>query len=218
MQFTEYEMLTPTHGPITMANRVLIQFAHPALQKSRVNRRLIAAVQNLENVTINDLYEEYPDFFVNVQREQELLLSHDIIIFQHPFYWYSCPALVKQWEDLVLEHGFAFGTEGTKLNGKWVLTAMTTGGPTSTYQRNGYNYFTIRELLTPFEQTARFCGMVYLPPFVISGTLEMTNENEIAGFAALYRRVVESLRDGGFDAAEFARVTYLNEILEPAAV
>jgi glutathione-regulated potassium-efflux system ancillary protein KefG len=196
-----------------MAKRVLIQFAHPALQKSRVNHRLIAAVKNLENVTINDLYEEYPDFFVNVQREQELLLSHDIIIFQHPFYWYSCPALLKQWEDLVLQYGFAFGTEGTKLNGKWVLTAMTTGGPASTYQRNGYNYFTLRELLTPFEQTIRFCGMVYLPPLVMCGTLAMTKEDEFAGCATLYRRAVESLRDGRFDAAEFARVNYLNEIL-----
>jgi glutathione-regulated potassium-efflux system ancillary protein KefG len=196
-----------------MANRVLIQFAHPALQKSRVNRRLIAAVQNVENVTINDLYEEYPDFFVNVEREQELLLSHDIIIFQHPFYWYSCPALMKQWEDLVLQYGFAFGTQGTKLNGKQVLTAMTTGGPTSTYQRSGYNYFTLRELLAPFEQTVRFCGMVYLPPLVICGTLGMTNENEFAGCAALYRRAVEGLRDGRFDAAEFAHVSYLNELL-----
>ncbi len=92
-----------------MAKRVLILFAHPALQKSRVNRRLIAAVSNLENVTINDLYEEYPDFCVNVKREQDLLRSHDIIIFQHPFYWYSCPALLKEWEDLVLEYGFAYG-------------------------------------------------------------------------------------------------------------
>jgi hypothetical protein len=56
--------------------------------------------------------------------------------------------------------------------------------------------------------------MVYLPPFVISGTFAMTNENEIAGFAALYRRVVESLRDGGFNVAEFGRVTYLNEIIQ----
>ena len=41
----------------------------------------------------------------------------------------------------------------------------------------------------------------------------MTNENEFAGYAALYRRAVESLRDGRFDAAEFAHVNYLNEIL-----
>ena len=203
-----------------MAKRVLIQFAHPALQKSRVNRKLIATVRSLENVTVNDLYEEYPDFFVNVKREQELLLSHDVIVFQHPFYWYSCPALVKQWEDLVLQYGFAYGAHGTKLNGKWVLTAITTGGPASAYQRNGYNYFTIRELLTPFEQTVRLCGMVYLPPLVMSGTLAIKNEAEIAAHAALYRSAVESLRDGRIDAGEFGQVHYLNEILQasPAAL
>jgi glutathione-regulated potassium-efflux system ancillary protein KefG len=197
-----------------MAKRVLILFAHPALQKSRVNRKLIAAVRGLENVTIKDLYEEYPDFFVNVKREQELLLSHEVIIFQHPFYWYSCPAIVKQWEDLVLQYGFAYGAHGTRLNGKWVLTTITTGGPASAYQRNGYNYFTIRELLTPFEQTVRLCGMVYLPPLVISGTLAIKTEEEIAAYATLYRRAVEGLRDGRFDASEFSHMHYLNEVLE----
>jgi glutathione-regulated potassium-efflux system ancillary protein KefG len=197
-----------------MANRVLILFAHPAFQKSRVNRRLIAAVRNMENVTINDLYEEYPDFFVNIKREQELLLSHDIIIFQHPLYWYSCPALLKEWQDLVLQYGFAYGTHGTKLCGKWVLTAITTGGPLSAYQRDGYNYFTIRELLRPFEQTVRLCGMVYLPPFVLSGTLAVKNEAEFVEFATLYRRAIESLRDGRFEVSDFTEVSHLNEILE----
>jgi glutathione-regulated potassium-efflux system ancillary protein KefG len=198
-----------------MSNRVLILFAHPALQKSRVNQRLIAAVRNLENVTINDLYEEYPDFFVDVKREQELLLSHDIIVFQHPLYWYSSPALLKQWEDLVLQYGFAYGAQGTKLNGKWALTAITTGSSSATYQRNGYNYFTIRELLTPFEQTIRFCGMRCLPPFVIHGTLGFEHEDEIAASASLYRHALESLRDGRFEAGDFDHVRYLNEILQP---
>jgi len=199
-----------------MAKRVLILFAHPALQKSRVNRRLIAAVQNLENVTINDLYEEYPDFSIDVRREQALLESHDIIIFQHPFYWYSCPALLKEWQDLVLEYGFAYGAQGTKLNGKWVLTAITTGGSISAYRRDGYNYYTLRELLAPFEQTVRLCGMIYLPPFIISGTLAFKSPDEISGSASLYRRAVESLRDGRFDATEFEQVSHLNEILQPS--
>jgi glutathione-regulated potassium-efflux system ancillary protein KefG len=199
-----------------MANRVLILFAHPALQKSRVNRRLIAAVRNMENVTINDLYEEYPDFFVNIKREQELLLSHDIIVFQHPLYWYSCPALLKEWQDLVLQYGFAYGAHGTKLSGKWVLTAITTGGPLSAYQRDGYNHFSIRELLRPFEQTVRLCGMVYLPPFVLSGTLAVQNEAEFVGFTTLYRRAIESLRDGRFGVSDFAEVSHLNEILQPS--
>ena len=149
-----------------------------------------------------------------MKREQEILLSHDVIVFQHPFYWYSSPALVKQWEDLVLQYGFAYGAEGTKLKGKWVLAAITTGGSRSAYGREGLNYFTIRELLTPFEQTARFCGMVYLPPFVVSGTFSLRSEKEIANCAAMYRGVIESLRDGQFNAADFQHVTYLNQLLQ----
>jgi glutathione-regulated potassium-efflux system ancillary protein KefG len=114
-----------------------------------------------------------------VKREQQLLIEHDSIIFQHPFYWYGSPAILKQREDLVLEFGFGYGPGGTNLREKLVLSAITTGGPLSAYQRDGYDYFTIRELLTPFEQTARFCGMVYLPPFVISGAFQMRDKAEI---------------------------------------
>jgi glutathione-regulated potassium-efflux system ancillary protein KefG len=79
-----------------MAYRILVLFAHPALQKSTINQQLIAAIRDLENVTINDLYEEYPDFYINVKREQRLLIYHDIIIFQRPFYRYASPAILKQ--------------------------------------------------------------------------------------------------------------------------
>jgi glutathione-regulated potassium-efflux system ancillary protein KefG len=197
-----------------MTYRILVLFAHPALQKSRINRQLIAAIRDLENVTINDLYEEYPDFYINVKREQRLLIDHDIIIFQHPFYWYGSPAILKQWEDLVLEFGFAYGPGGTNLQHKLVLSAITTGGPMSAYQRDGYNYFTIRELLTPFEQTARFCGMVYLPPFVVSGALRMRDKAEISEYSASYRRIVEDLRDGRFDLTQLRSLNYFNESLE----
>jgi glutathione-regulated potassium-efflux system ancillary protein KefG len=197
-----------------MAYRVLVLFAHPALHKSRINKQLIAAIRDLEHVTINDLYEEYPDFYIDVKREQRLLLEHDIIIFQHPFYWYSSPAILKQWEDLVLEFGFAYGPDGTYLQEKWVLSAITAGGPFSAYQRGGYNYFTIREFLTPFEQTARLCGMVYLPPFVISGALRIRQEKEILNQSAVYRRLVEDLRNGRFDLARLLQLNYFNEILE----
>src|SRR6202048_4829354 len=144
------------------SRRLLILFAHPALHKSRVNQLLLSSVQSLPGVTVNDLYESYPNFHVNVAREQALLLEHDVIIFQHPFYWYSSPAILKQWQDLVLEFGFAYGPGGIKLQQKLALSAITERGPLSAYRRNGYNYYTIRELLTPFEQTARFCGMIYL--------------------------------------------------------
>ena len=196
-----------------MPGRVLILVAHPAPHKSRINRHLIASVQGLNNVTINDLYEEYPTFDINVQREQELLLTHDIIVFQHPFYWYSSPAILKEWEDLVLEYGFAYGAGGTKLHGKLLLTAITTGAPREAYRRLGFNFFTIRELLAPFEQSAKFCGMRYLPPFVIHGASRFREEGEVINYAQVYRHVIEGLRDGIFDLDEIEKFERMNEVL-----
>jgi glutathione-regulated potassium-efflux system ancillary protein KefG len=197
----------------TPSRRLLVLFAHPAIHKSRVNHLLLSYVQSLPGITVNDLYESYPTFHINVAREQALLLEHDVIIFQHPFYWYSSPAMLKQWEDLVLEYGFAYGKTGTRLHGKLFLTAISTGGPSSSYQRSGYNYFTVRELLAPFEQTVRLCGMTYLPPFVVPGVLWMQDQDELAGYASSYRRALEALRDNTLDLSEIMKLDTLNEAM-----
>jgi glutathione-regulated potassium-efflux system ancillary protein KefG len=201
------------------SRRLLILFAHPAIHKSRVNHVLLSYVRSLPGITVNDLYEWYPKFYINVAREQALLLEHDVIIFQHPFYWYSSPAILKQWQDLVLEYGFAYGKSGTRLNGKLFLTAISTGGPISAYQRSGYNYFTLRELLVPFEQTARLCGMTYLPPFVVPGVLWMEDEKELAAYASSYRRALEALRDNTLDVSAITGLDTLNQAIAllPAA-
>jgi glutathione-regulated potassium-efflux system ancillary protein KefG len=175
--------------------RVLILFAHPALQRSRVNGPLVAAVRGLEGVTFNDLYEEYPDFLIDADREQALLRAHDLIVFHHPFYWYSSPAILKEWQDIVLEYGFAYGESGTALRGKRWLSVITAGGPQEAYQPEGFNRFTIRQLLTPFEQTAQLCGMTFLDPFIVHGTHALSKA-EIATHAADYRRLIAALRDG----------------------
>jgi glutathione-regulated potassium-efflux system ancillary protein KefG len=195
------------------SRRLLILFAHPAIHKSRVNHVLLSSVQSLPGITVNDLYESYPDFHVNIAREQALLLEHDVIIFQHPFYWYSSPAILKQWQDLVLEYGFAYGRDGTRLSGKLFLTAISTGGPSSAYQRSGYNYFTVRELLAPFEQTARLCGMTYLPPFVVPGVLWTQDAVELANYGSIYRRALEALRDNTLDVPEIMKLDTLNEAM-----
>ena len=76
---------------------------------------------------------------------------------------------MKEWIDLVLEHGWAFGHEGDALQGKILFNAITTGGPREAYRADGYNRYPIRQLLLPFEQTARLCGMRYLAPFCVEG-------------------------------------------------
>lgn len=178
--------------------RVLILFAHPALERSRLHRRFLAEVPRGRDVTLHDLYEAYPAFDVDVGREQALLLAHDVIVFQHPFYWYSTPPLLKQWEDLVLEHGWAYGSRGTALQGKRLLNVVTLGGGAAAYTRQGHNRFTVRELLAPIEQTARLCRMTYLPPYAVFGTHRM-QAGEIAHAARRYGALLAALRDDALD-------------------
>ena len=56
----------------------------------------------------------------------------------------------------------------------------------------------MRQLLAPIEQTARLCGMEYLPPFVVYGTIRL-GEAEIEAAAGEYRRLIEALRDDRVD-------------------
>jgi glutathione-regulated potassium-efflux system ancillary protein KefG len=195
------------------SNQVLILFAHPALEKSRVNRRLIAVVRDLDGVTFHDLYEAYPDFYIDVKHEQTLLDSHDVIIFQHPLYWYSTPALLKEWQDLVLEHGWAYGHDGAALRDKKLLTVTTTGGREDAYQEKGHNRFTMRQLLAPIEQAAYLCGMDYLPPFVVHGTHEITDRG-MQQHAQDYGRAVMALRDGMVDFEAASSFPRLNSDLD----
>ena len=195
---------------MSQTKRVLILFAHPSPHRSEVNQPLFEACQSFEHVTAVDLYQEYPTYNINIEREQQRLRDHDVIVFHHPFYWYSSPALLKEWQDLVLEHGFAYGHGGKALHGKWLLTVITTGGGVDAYRREGYNYFTIPELLQPFEQTAWLCGMVYLPPFVVHGVNQHTDE-EIQQCRQDYGTVVEALRDGHLEPEKWAHMTYINE-------
>ena len=196
---------------ISDMRKVLILFTHPALEKSRVNLRLAKAVRGLPGVTFHDLYEAYPNFHIDVKREQALLEANDIIVMQHPFYWYSSPALLKEWQDLVLEYGYAYGTGGEALKGKTLMNAITTGGPREAYASGGYNRFTIRQFLAPFDQTARLCNMEYLAPFVVHRSLFILEDEECRPFAEDYRRVIESLVDGSLDLAAAAQGERINE-------
>lgn len=193
-------------------------FAHPVLERSRVNRRLLTAIQGIDGVTIHDLYERYPTLSIDVQQEQELLRAHDVIVFQHPFYWYSTPAILKEWQDLVLEYGWAYGQDGDALTGKLTFNALTTGGPALAYRREGYNRFTIRELLAPYDQTAHLCGMKFLPPFVVHNSLHLVSDHDVSEHGATYRRLLIALRDGRVDIDEVQRAEQLNDFRELAAI
>lgn len=193
-----------------MMKKVLINFAHPAKSRSNVNQALRKAVEGLEGVTVNDLYACYPDFMIDVAREQKLCEEHDIIIFQHPFYWYSTPAIVKEWFDLVLQHDWAFGRKGKALEGKVTFQAISAGGDASTYQAGGYNSFTLKELTSPFKATAKLCNMIWLPPFAITGVHRGLSQETLQSYAQSYTNMIIALRDSLFDIEQLKQQETLN--------
>jgi len=194
-------------------NRICIMVFHPILYNSRINRQLVRAVEGMEGVTVRHMYDLYPDFFIDVKKEQEVLLDHDIIVWQHPFYWYSSPSLLKEWIDLVLEHGFAYGSTGRALEGKMIMSAISTGGRREAYLANEEGKSSVRQLLTPFEQTTKLCRMKYLSPFVTHGT-HLLDDAGIDGAASDYARVIGALRDEIFSTDEIQKLEYINNMIQ----
>ena len=72
-----------------------------------------------------------------MEAEQEALTAAEVIVWQHPFYWYSAPALLKLWFEKVLSMGWAYGKGGTALVGKKCLWVTTTGAPEESYSPDG---------------------------------------------------------------------------------
>ena len=155
--------------------RVLINLVHPNLDESRVNKFLSQKASKLENVTINNLYAKYPDFKIDVQKEQELLLENDVIIFQFPLYWLSSPALLKEWFDRTFVYNFAYG-ENYKLEGKKFAIAVSAGGAEAHYSSTGNNKYRVEEYLIPFVGTANYTKMDYQTPFVTYETFILSDE------------------------------------------
>ena len=196
---------------MTQYNRkVLVLFAHPSIERSEVNVELFAASQQVPGVTAVELYRDYCTLQIDIDREQQRLLAHDVIVFMFPLYWYSTPSLLKEWQDLVLEYGFAYGPDGVALHGKTFLCALTAGGPQSAYCEQGYNKCSLRELLRPLEQTADLCGMRVLAPFALFGSRTAVEEDRLHCHVADWRRVLEALRDDQLDLHRAMGLSTLN--------
>ncbi len=182
------------------AKKILINIFHPNIEQSRGNKALMEAVEDMPNVTIRDMYEEYPDFQINAASEQSILTAHDVIIFQHPLYWLSSPALLKQWEDTVLEKGFAFPPgEGDKLAGKIWQTVLTVGAPEGGYTKEGPFKADFDDILIPFRLTAMYCSMKWSPVFAVHSVMpegdqfeRAISEEDLQVKTAQYRALLES--------------------------
>ncbi|MBO7742785.1 NAD(P)H-dependent oxidoreductase [Paenibacillus sp. MWE-103] len=156
--------------------KTLVIVTHPNIEASRINKAWIEELRQQTDVTVHELYKAYPDEKIDVAAEQRLVEAHDRVIFQYPMFWYNTPYLLKKWFDEVLQYGWAFGPEGTKTAGKEIGAAVSTYGTEESYQANGFNRFTLREILRPIEAIAPFIGATYLPPFTLSDSSNLSDE------------------------------------------
>lgn len=198
---------------MSSAKKILIIYFHPRFEASRAIKSLVTKASTLPFVHLRDMYEIYPDFNIDVEKEKEILSHYDILLWMHPFYWYSCPPLMKQWIDLVLEYGWAYGKDGDKLSGKIITNVLSSGGTFEVYQKDGRNRFTYRELLSPFEQTSFLCKMIYAPPFILPGANRAT-QLQFEEYTNLFINVLNLLNNEKKDMNKILSLQYFNDITQ----
>ena len=173
------------------SQRVYVLAAHPNWRESRVNRLLLEAAGTVAGVQVTDLYGRYPDYDIDVKREQAQAEAAQLLVLLHPIQWYSMPALMKLWLDEVLRYGWAYGQRGTALHGKDLWLVATTGGPEGSYHPQGYNRYFFDAFLPPYEQTAHLCGMRFLPPLLLHGAHRAAPE-ELRAHVEVFRERLAS--------------------------
>jgi putative NADPH-quinone reductase len=171
--------------------KILVNVIHPNLEESTVNKRLLKTIEPLPNITVNNLYEKYPDFNIDVAKEKALLVEHDVIVFQFPMYWFSSPALLKEWFDVVLEAGFAYGGNYA-LKDKTFAVAVSCGAQEKEFSHTGKEKQTVNEFLFPFYGTANYIKMNYAHPFIVYGAEEGLKEEQLHAYMKEYLTYIQA--------------------------
>lgn len=160
--------------------KTLIILSHPEIEESSSQQYLLHSIPDNHSITIHHLENVYSQTPIDVIAEQKLLASHDRIIFQFPLYWYSSPAMLKEWQDEVLTDGFAHGKNGNQLKNKEFALVLLVGAAKTDYQAGGKELYSIDELTKPFQAMANKTGMTFLKTFAIHQFAYMTEAEKMA--------------------------------------
>ncbi len=190
--------------------RILVIFAHPLFEGSVVNRQMLEKMPTSGLLTFHDLYEVYPDFEIDILQEKTLVDKQDLIIWQYPMYWYSAPALLKQWIDLVLDYEWVYGKGENILKGKKLLQVVTVGADRENYCSRGREKYSVSEFLRPYSQVAQMCGMEYLPPYVIYGA-RVQGKSRLEQQATYYAKFIRHILENKIDRDEVVGYDYTSD-------
>ncbi|MDE5829424.1 MAG: NAD(P)H-dependent oxidoreductase [Duncaniella sp.] len=143
-------------------SKVLVVSGHPDYKHSLANRAILDEFKRLvPEAEIVRLDELYPDFNIDVAAEQKRLVDADTVVFEFPFWWYSAPSLMRRYFELVLSHGFAYGSAGTALHGKKLVMSFTAGAKAEAYTPEGAQHYTMDDFTPQFRALSNLCGFDY---------------------------------------------------------
>lgn len=169
--------------------KATVIFTHPPTAASKVIDSMKPTAAAMPRVTLRNIDEAVANRNYTssvIAREQQVLESSDLIIFQFPTLCFSCPATLKQYIDKVLCNGWAFGSRAA-LKGKY-LAIITTMDQTSDYHdlEGSYSYSIVYKT---FQAIAHFCGMKYVDHLFVFTNTE-TDAQDL--YSAFMRRVVNT--------------------------
>jgi len=125
-------------------------------------------------------------FSKDIQAEIEHIKKADYIFFIFPFWWSSCPAIMKGYIDKVFVHGFAFDYytgavfNNGSLKGKQVKLFLTTGGGEEYYLPEGPHKMTVEERLEHLTYgSLAFCGLNIHHSFIAHGVSPLTPKEQL---------------------------------------
>ena len=158
--------------------KVLIVFTHPnpnSFNHALLEKTKVGLKQSGHEVRVKNLYQEkfnpvlYSDDLsqlhndnipTRIDAEQKQLLWADGLIFIYPLWWFTPPAMLKGWFDVVLSHGVAFEYSNKGVTGllkhKKALVLITAGATEDWFQQNDALEISYRPIT---DGTLAFCGI-----------------------------------------------------------
>lgn len=172
----------------------LIIVSHPNIEKSVINKRWVNELEkHPDHFTIHNIYTEYPDGKIDIEKEQKLIEAHDALILQYPLYWFNCPPFLKQWLDDVFTYGWAYGSKGNMMKGRKIALAISAGIDKEDFQEDGEWKVTIEQLTLPFKTTALYTKSDYKGHFVLYDSHNAPNSDALEKSAEDYIKFTMSI-------------------------
>ncbi|KRL37300.1 NAD(P)H-dependent oxidoreductase [Liquorilactobacillus uvarum] len=191
--------------------KTIVIVAHPQLEDSGTQRFLKEATTSLKNVERHELNINKKGHF-DTAAEKELLKRKGRIIFQFPLYWYSAPAILKQWMDEVFDI-----TDAAWLQEKELGLVVSLGQPLREYRLGGREGLSLSNLLSPFQAFAQRLKMQMMPLFIIEQFIYQTEE-EHQELLIKYQQFLELPIDFSFDQCQSWFEDKLKEIMEKSSI